>query len=35
MVTIANAGHALLPERPEAVADTLLRWLAARVAPMT
>jgi pimeloyl-ACP methyl ester carboxylesterase len=27
MVEIAHAGHALLPEQPEAVARTLLRWL--------
>jgi pimeloyl-ACP methyl ester carboxylesterase len=27
VVTIPRAGHALLPEQPEAVATTLLRWL--------
>ncbi len=30
MVTIADAGHALLPEQPDAVADAVLGWLAAR-----
>ncbi len=30
VVTIERAGHALLPEQPEAVADTLLRWLRRR-----
>ena len=30
VVIIANAGHALLPEQPAAVADVLLAWLAAR-----
>ena len=27
IVTIANAGHALLPEQPAAVADAVLSWL--------
>ena len=27
LVTIANAGHALLPEQPDAVADALIHWL--------
>ena len=30
MVTIANAGHALLPEQPEAVAAAVLNWLEKR-----
>lgn len=30
MVTIANAGHALLPEQPAATADAVLAWLAGR-----
>ena len=31
LVTIANAGHALLPEQPETVATTVLSWLRERV----
>ncbi|HJL89633.1 MAG TPA: alpha/beta hydrolase [Acidimicrobiales bacterium] len=27
LVAAADAGHALLPEQPEAVADALLSWL--------
>ena len=30
MVTVADAGHALLPEQPDTVAPILLDWLAAR-----
>ena len=30
MVTIADAGRALLPEQPAAVADTVLAWLTGR-----
>lgn len=30
MVTVADAGHALLPEQPEAVATEVLAWLASR-----
>jgi pimeloyl-ACP methyl ester carboxylesterase len=33
VVTIPNAGHALLPEQPEAVATAVLRWLRTRVDP--
>ena len=27
LVTIPDAGHALLPEQPEAIADAMLEWL--------
>ena len=27
VVVIPNAGHALLPEQPEAVAETVIGWL--------
>ena len=29
MVTVTDAGHALLPEQPDAVADAVLEWIAA------
>ena len=32
-VTISNAGHALLPEQPEAVVQALVTWLASLSAP--
>lgn len=28
VVTLADAGHALLPEQPEAIATSILDWLA-------
>ncbi len=30
MVVVADAGHALLPEQPAAVADAVLEWLRRR-----
>ena len=30
VVVVADAGHALLPEQPQVVADTLLEWLRGR-----
>ena len=35
MVTIANAGHALLPEQPEIVAATVLSWIRERMSRNT
>ena len=35
MVTIANAGHALLPEQPEIVAATVLSWIRERTSRNT
>jgi len=30
LVVVADAGHALLPEQPAVVADTLLAWMTER-----